>query len=200
MKKQIVAIDIDDVLSDESEAVRAFINKTYGTNHTAKDYLIRAPYWGFWERVWGVDEKEGKIRHEAYITSGVKASLKVIPGAIPIIKALKKHYDLVVVTSRDKRLSDLTERWLEKHFPTTFKSIEFVHVWSDDNQSSKAIICKSIGASYLIDDNLEHCTLVAQEGITSLLFGEYGWNKSEHLPRNVLRVKNWQEIGAYFGV
>ena len=199
--KPIIAVDIDDVLAAENEGMRLFINETHGTKHTSKDYLIEAPYWGFWEQVWGVDEDEGHARHEAFVTSGVKASLKVLDGAIPTINWLKENYELVVVTSRDNRLVELTHEWLEKHFPQTFTNIEFVHVWDEDQKASKRIICKDIGASYLIDDNMEHCGDVAKENIQCLLcllFGDYGWNKKANLPVGITRVKNWQQVRKFF--
>lgn len=73
-----------------------------------------------------------------------------------------------------------------------------MQVWSRDQKATKAAICTSIGASYLIDDNLEHCALAAESGLDCLLFGEYGWNKAEILPKGVTRVKDWHAVLEYF--
>lgn len=198
MSKETIAVDIDDVLSAENEAMRQFINERYGLNLTAKDYLVEAPYWGYWERVWGVDEEEALRRYQAYLEAEVKARHLPVEGAVEGVSTLKDEYNLVVVTSRYDSFVDLTKRWLEEHFPEAFSGVEFVEVWSKIRKVSKAIICKEIEASYLIDDNLEHCTLAAEEGVTGLLFGEYGWNKADSLPSGVIRVKDWSAVLEYF--
>jgi len=196
--KQTIAVDIDDVLSAENDAMREFINERYGLSLSDEDYQIEAPYWGYWEHVWKVDKEEGRRRYEAYVDSGAKSRHRLIEGAEKAIRKLEKSYKLVIVTSRDDFLVDMTHRWLERNFPSMFQQVAFVAVWSGDQKASKAAICKAVGADYLIDDNLEHCSLAAKEGITALLFGDYGWNRAKKLPANAIRVKDWQEVEAYF--
>ncbi len=198
MPKPIIAIDIDDVLAGENETMREFINKTFRLNLTPEDYLVEAPYHGYWEKVWDVDEKEGRKRYQAYLDSGIKEHHSPLEGAVKAITKLQEKYDLVIVTSRYDFLIDITHRWLEEHFRDVFKSVEFVPVWDKSMKISKAKICKKVGASYLIDDNVEHCSLANEEGIKSLLFGEYGWNRAKKLPPGVTLVKNWQEVLEYF--
>ncbi len=198
MKKQIIAVDLDDVLAAQNEAMREFANKHYGLTHTPQDYKIEAPYWGFWDAVWGVDSQEARQRINEFHNSGALSLQRLIPDSIESIERLKKKYELVIITSRHNKHTAETRYWLDKHFPKVFSNIHFVNVWSDDIKETKAMICKRIGANYLIDDNLEHCSLAAEEGITSLLFGEYGWNKSKKLPKGVVRAKNWAEVGSYF--
>lgn len=198
MSRETIAVDADDVLGAENEAMRLFINETYGQNHSPEDYEIKGEYWGYWEQVWGVDQEEAQRRYEAFIDSGVHAHLTVIEGAIDGIAELEKDYDLVVVTSRKDRFVDITHTWLSQHFPQLFKGVEFVHAWSGDKEANKAIICEGIGASYLIDDNLGHCTDVAEVGVIGILFGNYGWNKGKELPSGVIHIPTWQLVTDYF--
>lgn len=198
MKKPVIAVDIDDVLANEHLAIREFINEKYGVSHTPEDYLVDGTYWGYWERVWGRDKEEGHEWFRSFIQSGAKAHQQPIDGAIDTINHLKKRYQLVVVTSRESSLVDITQAWLEDHFPSTFKGVEFVHVWSGDKKTSKGIICKEIGANYLIDDSPEHCELAAEAGVTVLLFGEYGWTRSRDLPNSVVHVRDWRAVREYF--
>jgi 5'(3')-deoxyribonucleotidase len=198
MSRETIAVDIDDVLARQNDAMREFINERYGLSLTPDDYDIEAPYWGYWNHVWGVDKEEGRARFQAFLDSGKKAELHVVEGALETLSHLKKSYDITAVTSRNDQLIDITHRWLEGHFPSMFRSVAFVHVWSSDQQVSKAIICKKIGASYLIDDNLEHCTLAAEAGLEALLFGNYGWNRASNLPSNVYRVDDWQAVRRFF--
>ncbi len=199
MAMPIIAVDIDDVLANEHLAIREFINKKYGTTHSAEDYLVDGEYWGYWEKVWGRNKDEGKQWFRAFIESDDKANQRPVKDAIKTIQYLKKvGYTLVVVTSRDSSLVSITQTWLEKHFPAAFKGVEFVHVWSGDNRTSKGIICREVSAGYLIDDSPEHCELAAEAGVKVLLFGEYGWTNSRKLPKGVIRVKNWQAVKEYF--
>lgn len=198
-KRQIIAVDVDDVLADENNAVIEFMNDKYGLGLSAEDYQIAHPYWGFWEKVWGVSDEAGSEMHQAFVDSGVKRYLKVIPGAIEAINQLKQSYDLVVITSRLDSIIELTHEWLEEHFPETFKSVEFVMVWSDgDKKASKADIARSLDAEFLIDDSADHCRAADASGIKSLLFGTYGWNKEEKVSPNVTRVKDWSAVLEYF--
>lgn len=196
--KKIIAVDVDEVLAAEKEAVRLFINEKFGTNHTPEDYSIEAHYWGYWESVWRVSDEEAHQRFTAYLNSGSHGSHQIVEGAVEAILTLQKEYDLTVITSRNDQLFDITHQWLETNFPKVFKRVEFVTLWSKDKKVSKAVICNNIGASYLIDDNLEHCALVAEVGVKGLLFGEYGWNKGKVLPTGVVRVKDWQAVLEYF--
>ncbi|HSX18161.1 MAG TPA: HAD hydrolase-like protein [Candidatus Saccharimonadales bacterium] len=196
--KPIIAVDVDDVLAAENEGIRQFINQTYGHSYTAQDFLVEGEYNGYWEHLWQLDKEEALKRFDAFLNSSIKDNLKVVEGAIEAIEKLKRRYELIVVTSRYGRQLTTTEPWLEGHFPKTFSQVAFVATWSKDKKVSKAVVSKEIGADYLIDDNFEHCELAAKEGITALLFGDYGWNRSKKLPVGVIRAKNWQEVLEYF--
>lgn len=198
MSKAIIAIDIDDVLGNENGAVREFMNKTYGFSHTAEDYLREGEYWGYWEGVWGVDKKTGAKMYETYAAAGIKAQHEPIIGVIDAINILKQNYQLVIVTMRDDRHVAETHEWLERHFPKTFDRVEFLPLWGDKNEITKAHIARELGASYLIDDNAEHCRLAAEAGLTALLFGTYGWNRSSVVTKGVIRVADWTEVLRYF--
>lgn len=198
MKKKIIAVDIDDVLGNENEAIRQFMNAEYGFNHTPEDYRTEGEYWGYWESVWGVDKETGAAMYDKYVNAGGKATHKPVAGAIAAIQQLKKTYTLVIVTMRGDRHVDQTHTWLAEHFPETFDRVEFLPLWGDRSEITKAHIVKELGASYLVDDSVEHCTLAAEAGIPALLFGRYGWNKRFEAAGLVHRVDNWQQVLEYF--
>ena len=52
MDKPIIAVDIDDVLADSTDALRRVINERLGVNLTPEDYLIKEDYWDHYEEVW----------------------------------------------------------------------------------------------------------------------------------------------------
>jgi uncharacterized HAD superfamily protein len=196
--KGIIAVDIDDVAADENGGIRKFANREFGFNHTHEDYLEEGVYKDYWQAIWKVEPKKAKEIYEAFVNSPDKANLKVIEGAVEGINRLKEKYELVVITSREGIAMEVTKPWLERHFPDTFSRVEFVAAWSKDEKVSKAVIAKAIGVDYLIDDNATHCNLAAEEGIQTLLFGDYGWNRKMELHPSVIRVKNWQEVLEYF--
>jgi uncharacterized HAD superfamily protein len=195
---QTIAIDIDDVLSSEVEAMRLFINERFGLSLKKEDYRIPGPYWGYWESVWGVANVQADEWYQAYLDENVKANHQLHDGANEAIAWLKQHYRLAVVTSREDSMIDTTHAWLEKHFPKTFDHVEFVRLWSEDRKVTKAEICQHIGATYLIDDSIEHCNLAYEAGIGALLFGDYGWHKEVQIADGIVRVRDWSQVKEYF--
>lgn len=198
MKKQIIAVDIDDVLGSTNDAIRVFINDYFGLNHTPEDYNIEADYEKYWETVWGVDDDEGTKRWRAFLDNGGIENLERHPEVLDVLLKLKNKYDLVIVTARRDEFAAVTKKWLQQHFPDVFQDAHFVPVFRGENRKTKAMVCIEIGADYLIDDNYEHCVLAAEAGLTALLFGDFGWNRNKPLPKNVARVKDCHEVEQYF--
>lgn len=198
MSKSVIAVDVDDVLAVENEAVRRFANAAFGHQHTSEDYLKPGEYWGYWEMVQGVNKEEGARRYGEYLNSGLKGQLEVMPGSLEVLTELKRRYDLIIVTSREAHLVDITQVWLTEHFPAVFRDVAFVAVWTGEVKGSKAEVCKQLGAKYLIDDNPGHLKLAAEAGIKGVLFGTYGWSSGVDLPSGTVRVGNWHEVKEYF--
>lgn len=198
MGKSIIAIDIDDVLGSQNEAMRLFINDQYGLTHTPEDYDIEAEYWGYWETVWGVDDDEGEKRWRAFMDNGGIENMQRHPEMLDILCKLEKRYDLVVVTARQNEFADRTRAWLKQNFAYIFKDIHFVPVFHGERRKTKAMICEEIGAKFLIDDNFEHCALAAEAGLQTLLFGDFGWNRNKELKPGMTRVRDWPAVLEYF--
>lgn len=193
MSRPVIAVDIDEVLARHNFALAAWHNERFGTTHTEHDYFTE-----YWSRIWHTDEEETERRAAAFQSHGIYRDLPVVEGSYAGLKRLSQTYDLVVVTVRRQSVIDATHLWLQGNFPSLFKDIRFIHFWDKGVATSKAEVAAEMGASYLIDDSLKHCTLAAQEGIEALLFGDYTWNKAETLPRGIHRVKGWSEIMEHF--
>jgi 5'(3')-deoxyribonucleotidase len=194
MKKQIIAIDIDDVLADHVAAFVVFSNSQYGTNLGKHNYDDR------WSTLWDVDRNEIERRALEFHTAESIMEYELIEEAQSALSALSKHYELSIVSARPRHVIDASQMWLEKHFGPIFKEVHFLPYWEEANKLSKADICNQIGAEFLIDDIVKHCNLAAECGIQSLLFGDYSWNQSGTIHDDVSRVKNWQEVLEYFDV
>ena len=52
MTKKIIAVDIDDVIADSTEAYRLMINKRMSVNLKPEHYMVQGPYWQYSEQVW----------------------------------------------------------------------------------------------------------------------------------------------------
>lgn len=194
MAKKIIAVDADDTIFDENTAIRLFINDHYGFTHTEADYLVEGPFEDYWERIWNLDPEQTGAMYEKFVTSSYKENLKPIQGAVEVLRKIRRKYELVIVTSRDNRTTELTHRALAEHYPEIFSDVHFTPLWGNGEKVTKAKICNEIGASYLIDDSFEHCKLAAEANVSALLFGRYGWNKYQDLPKGVTRCKDWDEV------
>ena len=200
MSKPVIAVDIDDVLSSQVDVLIAFSNERYGTNLSHADFMIPGEYWGYYERVWGLGKDLGAERFQTFLREKYPLRQQIEEKAIRAITALKKSHRLDLVTSRGADYYEPTLEWLEKHAPGLFEGVHFVDLWAGETglKTTKAKICKEIGAGYLIDDNAEHCNLAAEAGVSALLFGEFGWNLHHKLHPRVVRIADWEEVLEYF--
>ncbi len=193
--KPIIAIDIDDVIAANASAFVAYSNEKYGTNLTIDDYQEH------WAEIWKIEHSEVLHRATEYHASGYIATYSVIDGAYAALKQLAERFTIIAVTSRRNSINQLTHEWIEKHYPAIFQDIIFCGFFDSEQPNihlTKGDVVKNIQASYFIDDQLKHVSAVAENGIHSLLFGDYFWNKSDALPSNIIRVQNWEEVIEYF--
>jgi len=198
MKRLVIAIDCDDVLTDTLPQVTKDFNQTYGTRvgleHMYLDHNEIAA-------VFGVKTGQEAIQrfHAIYRRKGYYEALKPIKGAEDAIRQLAQNHELHVVTGRQSFLEDATLYTLDTYFPGMFKSVEHTNYYKDDNettaiQRSKAEVCLQIGADILIDDHVVHGEDVLKAGVREvILFGDYPWNKRDKLVPGMVHCKNWQE-------
>lgn len=197
-QRQIIAIDIDDVLSENAKGFVEFSNHRWGTSLKVEDY---DEHWG---KLWQVNHIETERRANEFHESGVLSSYEHIPSARLALEKLKKKYKLIVITSRRLQTKGETVLWIKERYSGIFAEncIHFAGIWDTiDNHSifrTKGELSKELGADYIIDDQLKHCLAAAEVGVQALLFGNYSWNQMDKLPQNVQRVKNWSEVLEYF--
>lgn len=202
MRRKIIAVDLDDVLSATAEGFAMYSNERWGGDHKAENYLEE------WAVFWGVPLEEALKRSEEYHASDAVTRYRHVEQAIPVLQHLRSRYDMVVVTSRRAALKQHTDVWLEKYFPGLFKEIRYAGIWDASHKTdqevrlrlnqTKAEICRELGADYLIDDHPKHCIGAAEADLKAVLFGEYGWNQVAKLPAGVTRARNWGEVKEYF--
>jgi len=198
MSKQIIAVDLDDVLASSAAGFVAYSNKIWGTNLTIEEY---DEHWG---EMWALDHEETKKRAHQIYESKMQGNFKKLDGAYDVLNDLAKNYSLVITTSRHRLVKDTTLEWLEKHYPGIFDEVHLAGIWDrglhtdEAAKLTKAELCVKIGASLLIDDHPKHCIASAKAGVEALLFGDYRWNRHVKLTKGMTRVRGWTEVEEYF--
>lgn len=194
--KPVIAIDIDDVIAAFAESFVKYSNERWGTHLTVDDYQ---EHWG---EMWNVDHEEVLRRASEYHEPDQTPEYNRIPGAEDVLRILKDRFTIIAVTSRRSSINQLTRDWLEKYYNNIFDDIIFCGFFDSGKQEgvylTKGDIVRDVGAKYFIDDQLKHVLAVAAHDIEALLFGDYFWNKTDDLPKNVTRTKNWNEVADYF--
>lgn len=196
--KPVIAIDIDDVLSSSAVGFVEWSNKKYGTHLKPEDYQEH------WAEMWKIDLDETFKRAQEFHEDDIVGSYNLIDGALDVLKKLKDKYTLILITSRRMSIKPSTLGWINAHYPNIFEDCVFAGFFDADKpdlnhlKMTKAELAKNLKADYLIDDQLKHIEATAEIGIKGLLFGDYSWNQKDDLPKNVKRVKDWNEILNYF--
>jgi uncharacterized HAD superfamily protein len=195
-RKQVIAVDIDDVLAAESEFIIAYGNKQWGHTLTLEDYQEN------WSDMWGVDMDEMERRAAELHLPGIQTSYRLIEGGHEVLKRLKQRYDLIILTSRRGVLKVETLEWINRVFADVFSEIHFTGFYdttrTDRHLLTKGELAKQIGADYLIDDQPKHCFAAAEAGMKSVLFGDYAFSRHLELPDGVTRCNTWAEVSDYF--
>ncbi len=197
MSKEIIAVDVDDVLADTTEALRLVVNHATGLKLTRADYEVPAPYWGFYEHVWsqaGIeDHSHIHTFHEQMAIS--QDSIEPVKDSQEVLAHLARNWDIVAITSRELFMETETHAWLHKNYPKVFKDIVLLgHV--NTALQTKGEACLAAGAHYLVDDNIAHCESAISAGVDAILFGDYGWQ--HEFDGSMPRAKDWQAVKAYF--
>ena len=198
MRRLVIAIDCDDVLTDTLPQVVEDFNKTYGTQVELKHMYVDHNKIA---AVFGAKTGQEAIQrfHSIYKRKGYYEALKPIDGAVEAIKSLAQQHELHIVTGRQSFLEAATRHTLDTYFPGMFKSVEHTNYYKDDNEAagihrSKAEVCLQIGADILIDDHVVHGEDVLNAGVEQvILFGEYPWNQRDELVPGMVHCVNWQE-------
>lgn len=196
--KPIIAVDIDGVLNDFATSFVKLSNQHFGTNLTRDDFSEDML------NVWQIDANELQKRLDFLNRDNMwdKDTSISKTTALPVLKELKQHYRLIIVTSRPRSIAEYTANSINENFPDIFAEIVMPGIWdeidSDTHNRTKADICQTVGVNYLIDDQAKHCNATAAVGIKSLLFGDEAWNRNEPIVNGVTRVDDWPAVLSYF--
>lgn len=183
-----IAIDLDDVIADTTPNLHRFHNEMFGTNFSIDNQQIYNL-----AKVWNIEQEECTRRFLLWYSSDYFPKLKPVSGVAKALAELSKHHDLVIVTSRLEVVEEKTKEWLEKYLPDVKLDIHFANHYFGTNSHKKSDHCQRLGIDLLIEDCLDYATECAEKNIEVLLY-DWPWNQTKKLPKNVTRVKSWDEI------
>lgn len=196
MAPPVIAIDLDEVLGHFIPPLCDFHNEAYGTSITPADFTS----YRFCE-VWGGDDQLSIEKVHAFFKSSHFLDIPVVPGAVASTTRLRElGYQLVIVTSRQLVIEQVTREWIARHFPSnTFSHIVFGNHWGVTGRKiSKVELCRQLNAQLLVDDGLRYVTEMAAVSKPAILFdlnASYAWNRSEKpLPKGITRVHSWSAV------
>ncbi|KAJ7293759.1 hypothetical protein C8J57DRAFT_1269922 [Mycena rebaudengoi] len=181
----VIAVDLDDVLSQTNSMIAKWHNEKYGT---AMDLSLFYYYYYWKNPFWGTAKETFEKVTQFYSTDTIFRAPPV-PGAREGVQSLKDMgYNLVIVTARSPDVADSTWEWVEKYFPGVFAHLVFTGQFKDAHKLhhneiltnlTKSQVCADLKAQVLIDDSAENaiqCS-TALSPTQVLLFGDYEWNK-----------------------
>lgn len=201
MKKQIIAIDVDDTIADSTDSLRLLVNQRLNANLTHEHYRVLGDPWGYYERVWAAHGLIDKINFAQYNSEMVvdQSHVPLLPGAAQALAELSKRFDLVLITARDPSWEKATNMWVRDKFCDLFKGVHFAgnkYVDYAHGPKTKGQLAVEVGAFMLVDDSVEQCQTALDEGLQAILFGEMGWSMGAR--GHFTRCKDWPAVLEYF--
>jgi uncharacterized HAD superfamily protein len=184
----IIGVDLDDVLAETFIAFDQFHNSTYGTSFKREDHFTFDL-----SEFWNVSQEEARKRVKEFNASKYSREITPLTGAKEALSELSKKHELVIVTSRLEETKQGTKEWLEMHYPDHDFDVHFANHYYGIEHQKKSHICQNLGVDVLIDDCLEYAIECAEAKVKVLLL-DNPWNQTDKLPKNVTRVKNWDDI------
>jgi uncharacterized HAD superfamily protein len=185
----IIGVDLDEVLADLLAQFLKFYNAKHNTHFERNQFLS----YRWWETIGGT-HKEAIDEYYEFWASAYPKDIEPVAGSVEAIKALCANHTLFLITSRQHVFRSGTEEWLNSHFPNQFSKIFFTnHNAKEGRAQSKAEICRVHGVQLLIEDDIDHATECAAEGIPVLLL-DAPWNRKPSLPAGITAVSSWRQI------
>lgn len=89
-------------------------------------------YWVYeFAKIWNCDqERSNHIVHEFFKSPHFKDGIPPVPGALEALQRLGQLSDLVVVTSRQHVIQDVTLEWIDRHYAGLFQDVYFGNHWA----------------------------------------------------------------------
>lgn len=194
MSREIIAVDVDEVLFPFVEEFIKFDNAIYGGDFTVQDFLTYA-----FENVLNAGTDKEAMRRVYDFNGSDHTDITPLEQTYDALATLSERFDLAIVTARHPQFESQTKSWLERHLDGFFFSLSHIgYAPVVEKPVKKVEVCRDLGAIALIDDSLGHVSECAEDGMEGILFGDYPWNQANVLPSGVTRCRDWPAVLEYF--
>lgn len=191
---KIIWIDLDEVLAESINFILGYHNyKIAGTSLIREDIVDYYIYniSKFW-----VSKQEAIEWFRVAMLWDNNLEIMPVLWALENLSSHKnKGYSFKIVTARQSEiLSEYTQKWVEKHYPSIFENILFANHKFTSKDITKSELCKQHNIEMMVEDNFDYALDLAENWIFTFLL-EKPWNKNfqiHHL--NLKRVSSWEEI------
>ncbi len=193
MNNKIIAVDLDEVLSETIDQVLEVNNyQVNGMKITKED--VSSYYFHEIERLnlWIEDDVE---IFDKLWNSDKKREVKPLGWALEKLNELKSEwYKFIIITARRDILREYTEKRIETYYQWIFDEIVFTNHYSE-NAVPKSEICKQKWIEIMIEDNLDYAMDMASVGVKMYLIDK-PWNKqyNPEIHKWISKVNGWNEI------
>jgi uncharacterized HAD superfamily protein len=176
-----IAFDVDGVFADTFHLFVAKARSDYGYRFeyediTEYDFL----------KVLDMDERESDAIVQTLLNCPLESGVRPIPGAVEVLTRLSLLAPLHFITARDQKKPILD--WVEHQLTEVDRGRIRIEVTGVHTE--KIPVLREMGFKYFVEDRLDTCPLLEQNGITPILF-EQPWNRKPH-PYHV--VRDWDDI------
>lgn len=195
--KEILAMDIDEVVFPLVKEFCVWHNQEYGTLYVPEDFHSYE-----FNDVLGTDIPETVHRVHTFLGQehGHKG-VTPIDDAVYGVHRLSEEFHIKPVTARHPGFRLVTEEYLDEFFGDVFHEVTLVgHAATMDILKTKADVCVEVGARGIIDDSIVHVTGCVERGLDGILFGNYTWNQSNDLHPKIVRCENWGRVLVHYGL
>jgi hypothetical protein len=203
MSREVIAVDIDDVLRPSVYPVSQAYADHHGLvfEHPAVMFngVMKGMLDVFKEGTPHLEEDDIIDQIEEILCRSEFDNIDPIPGAIEGVERLAFEGPLVAISSCPAVIKDQTEHWIEKKFNGSFQDVRILGGrWGRSYLIDKWQVMREHGATHIVDDLLQNAVKAQHIGAKAVLFGEYPWNQAHELPEHVTRCTNWDAVVNYF--
>lgn len=192
MSEKIIAVDIDEVLSETMKSMLYIHNKKHPNSQIMRDDVKSYNIWEL-ESFWMTQKQSllffAKVQFLSWFINVINP---IVWAKEKLLELRKKWYKIYAVTGRLSFIKISTRLWLRKYFKWCFEWLVSADFFTS-RERKKSDICKEIWASIIIEDNLETCIDCSNKWFKCYLFDKPR-NQCEKLNENIKRVYSWDEI------
>ena len=192
---KIIAVDIDETLSETIDAALKYHHYTIKNipiiRSEITDYNIRnIPKC----KEQGISQADGIIFFDEFLEGKDNTSAKTVLWAKEKLQEWKDAgYTIKIITGRPDTQQEQTKQRVQENFPNLFDDIIFANYFRAQ-EKSKGDICKEIGASVMIEDNLDFAQKIAEKGTLVYLLDKPRNQQYSNTNPNIIKVASRNDI------